>query len=137
MSENSTQLAVILVREFFGPVAAVSSTLHPCKHRNILISVQALIDVLLRNGRLPLKTISRMARLSDRVVSETLTVLLLHNLVRWVTVEDSTGERTLYECFFEDVYPLVRAGTEIELTEKNAGSPEVPTHKNPLTTSLI
>ena len=88
--------------------------------------MQTLVDVLLRNGRLSLKAISRLARLSDQVVSEALTVLTLHNLVRWVTVEEGTGEQTLYECFFEDVYPLVRAGTEIELAEKNAGSPEVP-----------
>ena len=82
--------------------------------------------MLLRNGRLSLKAVSRLARLSDKVVSEALTVLMLHNLVRWVTVEEGTDERTLYECFFEDIYPLIRAGTEIELAEKNAGSAEVP-----------
>jgi RNA polymerase III subunit RPC82 helix-turn-helix domain len=86
---------------------------------------QSLVDVLLRNGRLPLKGISRLAKLSDKVVAETLTALMLHDLVRWVTVEEGTGEQTLYECLFEDIYPLVRAGTEIELAEKHAGSPEV------------
>jgi RNA polymerase III subunit RPC82 helix-turn-helix domain len=125
MSENSTQLAVILVREFFGPVAAVLASPLPSVEWAANGLLQSLADVLLRNGRLPLKAISRLAKLSENLVAETLTVLMLHDLVRWVTVDEGTQEQTVYECLFEDVYPLVRAGTEIELAERHAGSPEV------------
>lgn len=69
-----------------------------------------------------MRTIARQSNLPLRVVSEVLTVLIQHGLVRWATVEDGSGERTYYECFFEDVYPLIRLGKEVQLTEKHAGS---------------
>jgi len=79
----------------------------------------------MRNGRAPLRDICRSARLPERVVSESLTVLIQNALVRWVTVEDGPIEGTFYESFFEDVYPLVRYGREITLTERYIGL-EVP-----------
>jgi len=75
----------------------------------------------MRNGRAPLRDICRSARLPERVVSESLTVLIQNALVRWVTVEDGPIEGTFYECFFEDVYPLTRYGWEITLTERYIG----------------
>ena len=73
---------------------------------------------------MPLNGISRQARLPEKNVSEALTVLIQHGLVRWVTLEDGTVERTFYECLFDDIYPLIRYGKEIQLTEKHNG-PEV------------
>ena len=84
-----------------------------------------MVDVLFRNGRLPLHGIARQARLSEKVVSETLTALIQHGFVRWVTVEEGPVERTYYESFFEDIYPLIRCGIEIHLVERHTGSPEV------------
>lgn len=84
-----------------------------------------MVDVLFKNGRLPLPGITRQARLSEKVVSETLTALVQHGFVRWVTVEEGPVERTYYESFFEDIYPLVRYGIEIHLVEKHTGSPLV------------
>ena len=84
-----------------------------------------MVRTLLANGRSSLPTISRQAHLSEKVVSEALTVLIQHGLLRWATVEDGPVEKTFYECFFEDVYPLVRYGKEIYLAEKHVGSPEV------------
>ena len=83
------------------------------------------MDVLLKNGRTSLRGIARQARLSERVLSESLTVLVQHGLVRWATIEEGLVERTYYECFFEDIYPLIRYGKEIQLTEKHTGSTEV------------
>jgi len=79
----------------------------------------------MKNGRAQLRDICRSARLPEKVVSESLTVLVQNGLVRWVTVEDGPIDGTFYECFFEDVYPLVRYGMEISLTERYIG-PEVP-----------
>ena len=72
-----------------------------------------------------MREITRQARLSEKVVSETLTALIQHGFVRWVTVEEGPIERTYYESFFEDIYTLVRYGIEINLVEKHTGSPEV------------
>jgi len=84
-----------------------------------------VVDVLFRNGRLSFHGITHQARLSEKVVSETLTVLIQHGFVRWVTVEEGPVERTYYETFFEDIYPLVRYGIEIQLVEEHTGLPEV------------
>jgi RNA polymerase III subunit RPC82 helix-turn-helix domain len=118
MSKYSTQLAGILVREFFGPTTAVVTI-------SAILIFQSVVDVLLRNGRLPLQGICRSARLPEKIVSEALTVLIQHGLIRWASVEEGPAERTFYECFFEDVYPLVRYGKAIQLTEKITGSMEV------------
>ena len=85
----------------------------------------------MRNGRASLRDICRSARLPEKIVSESLTVLIQNGLVRWVTVEDGPIDGTFYECFFEDIYPLIRYGLEISLTERYIG-PEVfhPTHSN-------
>ena len=82
------------------------------------------MDVLFKQGRLSLKDISRQARIPEKAVSEALIVLVQHGFVRWVSPEDELVERTLYECSFEDIYPLIRYGKEIQLAEKHAG-PEV------------
>jgi RNA polymerase III subunit RPC82 helix-turn-helix domain len=87
-------------------------------------NIQSATEVLLRRGRLDLKTIAQQAKLSLRITSEALTVLIQHGIVRWATVEDGSGEKTFYECIFEDVYPLIRLGKEVQLAEKHAG-PEV------------
>jgi len=87
-------------------------------------NIQSATEVLLRRGRLDLKTIAQQAKLSLRITSEALTVLIQHGIVRWATVEDGSGEKTFYECIFEDVYPLIRFGKEVQLAEKHAG-PEV------------
>ena len=76
-------------------------------------------------GRSQLRDVCRSARLPEKVVSESLTVLIQNGLLRWVTVEDGPIDGTFYECFFEDVYPLIRYGKEISLTERHIG-PEVP-----------
>lgn len=83
------------------------------------------MEVLFRYGKLPLRGIIRESKLSEKVVSEALVVLIMHALVRFVTVEEGSVERTYYECLFEDVYPILRYGKEIQLTEKCAGSAEV------------
>jgi len=80
-------------------------------------------------GRSQLREICRSARLTEKVVSESLTVLVQNALVRWATVEDGPIDGTFYECFFEDVYPLLRYGKEISLTERHIG-PEVLSHPN-------
>lgn len=84
-----------------------------------------MVDVLLSNGRLPLQGICRSVRLPEKTVSEALTVLIQHGLIRWAAVEEGPIERTFYECFFEDVYPLIRYGKAIQMTEKITGSTEV------------
>jgi hypothetical protein len=73
-----------------------------------------------------LNAISRQARIPEKTVSETLIVLVQHGFVRWVTPEDELVERTLYECSFEDIYPLIRYGKEIQLAEKHAGPEVIP-----------
>jgi hypothetical protein len=85
------------------------------------------VAVLFKNGRLPLQALSRQAHLPERMVLESVTVLIQHGLVRWANIEDGPVERTYYECFFEDIYPLVRYGKEIHLTEKHTGLAEVST----------
>ena len=52
-------------------------------------------------------------------------MLIQHGIVRWATVEEGPVERTSYECLFDDVYPLIRYGKEIQLAEKYTGSTEV------------
>jgi hypothetical protein len=82
-------------------------------------------EVLLHRGRLDLRSIARLTNLSVKITSEALTALIQHGIVRWATVEEGSGDKTFYECFFEDVYPLIRFGKQVQLTEKHAG-PEVP-----------
>jgi hypothetical protein len=84
-----------------------------------------VVDALLLYGRLSLQGTCRQTRLPERIVAESLTVLIQHGLVRWATVEDGPNEKTFYECFFEDVYPLLRYGKEIQLAEKYTGLVEV------------
>jgi hypothetical protein len=79
-----------------------------------------------------LNTISRQTRIPEKTVSEALIVLIQHGFVRWVTPEDELVERTLYECSFEDIYPLIRYGKEIQLAEKNAGPEVIPCFLNVL-----
>jgi len=90
------------------------------------------VDVLFKQGRLSLNAISRQARIPEKTVSETLIVLIQHGFVRWVTPEDELVERTLYECSFEDIYPLIRYGKEIQLAEKHAGPEVIPYFHNVL-----
>jgi RNA polymerase III subunit RPC82 helix-turn-helix domain len=79
-------------------------------------------EVLLREGRLTVEGIRRQTHLSDKIVIEVLTSLIQHGLVRWATVDEGNMSRTIYECFFEEVYPLLRYGKEIQLVEKHAGA---------------
>ena len=73
-----------------------------------------------------LSEIGRQSALPRSVVSEALTVLIQHQLARWATVDEGTAtERIYYECFFEDIYPLIRYGREIQLAEKHTGLQEV------------
>jgi hypothetical protein len=83
-----------------------------------------VVDVLFRQGRSSLSEIRRQTRLPERVLLEALTVLVQHSLVRWAAVEDGIAETVFYECFFDDIYPLVRYGKEIQLTEKHTGQTE-------------
>ena len=83
-----------------------------------------MAGILLKEGRQDLRSLARLANHSVRVTSESLAVLIQHGLVRWATIEDDPGEKTFYECFFEDIYPLIRFGREVQITEKYAG-PEV------------
>jgi len=92
--------------------------------RTITANRQSVIEILLKRGRLDLRSIARQTNLSLRITSEALTALIQHGIVRWATVEDGSGEKTFYECFFDDVYHLIRFGKHVQLTEKNAG-PEV------------
>ena len=73
--------------------------------------------------------IGRQSGLPRSTLSEALTVLIQHQLARWATVDEGTAtERVYYECFFEDIYPLIRYGREIQLAEKHTGLPEVRYH---------
>jgi DNA-binding transcriptional regulator GbsR (MarR family) len=78
-------------------------------------------------------TLSELARhtgLSRTALSESLTVLIQHQLARWATVDEGTvSERIYYECFFEDIYPLIRYGKEIQLAEKYTGLQEISSRK--------
>jgi hypothetical protein len=86
-----------------------------------------VVEVLFRQGRLPLSRIFRHARLPEKSVSEALIVLVKHGLIRWLQVEEGPLEITFYECLFEDIYPLIRFGKEIQMAEKHNG-PEVYPH---------
>jgi hypothetical protein len=73
-----------------------------------------------------LSEIGRQSGLSRSALSEALTVLIQHQLARWAAVDEGTAaERIYYECFFEDIYPLIRYGREIQLAEKHTGLQEV------------
>ncbi len=70
--------------------------------------------------------IGRQSGLPRTTLSEALTVLIQHQLARWAVVDEGTAaERVYYECFFDDIYPLIRYGQEIQLAEKHTGLPEV------------
>lgn len=112
-------------RLFLSANSSVRLLLYDTPSFNQETNEQTVVGVLLKNGKLPLQAISRQAHLPERVVSESITVLIQHGLVRWANVEDGPTERTYYQCFFEDIYPLVRYGKEIHLTEKHTGLPEV------------
>lgn len=86
---------------------------------------QTVVEVLFTNGKSTLQEIHRAARLPERTVSEALTVLIQHNFVRFATLDEGPIARAYYECFFEDVYPLLRYGLEVQMVGKHTGSAEV------------
>ena len=86
---------------------------------------QTVVEVLFTSGRSTLQEIRRAAKLPENTVSEALIVLIQHSLVRFATVDEGAVERTCYECFFEDVYPLLRYGSEVQMVGKHTGSAEV------------
>ena len=52
-------------------------------------------------------------------------MLIQHNLVRFATLDEGPIARAYYECFVEDVYPLLRYGLEVQMVGKYTGSAEV------------
>ncbi|KAG0130216.1 RNA polymerase III subunit RPC82-domain-containing protein [Tuber indicum] len=104
MSQNAAELCVLLVRDIYGEVSS------------------RVVSVLLELGRLSVTQLVRQLKLPEKIVKQTLAVLIQQHLVVHFAHLETGQEVVYYECEWTQVYELLRAGRIIRAVEERFGS---------------
>ncbi|KAK6503028.1 RNA polymerase III subunit C82 [Arthrobotrys musiformis] len=104
MQQNAVELCTILVRDTYGELSS------------------RVVAALLEYGRSTLHTIVRRAKIPERVVKQTLVVLIQQHLVLHYTNEDGGRDATHYECNWLQIYELLHSGRMVRTIEERFGS---------------
>ncbi|RPA81248.1 hypothetical protein BJ508DRAFT_414900 [Ascobolus immersus RN42] len=101
--KNSAELCTLLVKEIYGDVSS------------------KVTQVLLQFGRLPLPLIVRYSKLPEKIVKQTLVVLIQQHLVCHALQKEGQRMVTYYECDWLRMYYLLESGRIIQVTEERYG----------------
>ncbi|KAJ2907638.1 RNA polymerase III subunit C82, partial [Coemansia aciculifera] len=93
-----------LVREHYGPI------------------IEAVVAVLIREGRLPFHLIVRQTSLSPRNVRQSLAVLIQHSIVSHASAKDGPRIVPFYSVNLKSILRLQRTGLYLALVEERTGS---------------
>ncbi|KAJ2732880.1 RNA polymerase III subunit C82 [Coemansia sp. BCRC 34962] len=93
-----------IVREHYGPI------------------VEAVVAVLAREGRLPLKQLVPRTKLTARNVRQALAVLIQHGIATHATSKEGSLMVTYYSVCLKNILRLQRAGLYLALVEERMGS---------------
>ncbi|KAK6351123.1 RNA polymerase III subunit C82 [Orbilia javanica] len=104
MQQNAAELCTILVRDTYGELSS------------------RVVAALLEYGRSTLHTIIRRVKIPERVVKQTLVVLIQQHLVLHYTNEDGGRDATHYECNWLQIYELLHSGRMVRTIEERFGS---------------
>ncbi|RPA99946.1 hypothetical protein L873DRAFT_1843189 [Choiromyces venosus 120613-1] len=104
MSQNATELCVLLVKDIYGEVSS------------------RVVSVLLELGRLPVSQLVRQLKLPEKIIKQTLAVLIQQHLVVHFAHLETGQEVVYYECEWTQVYELLRAGRIIRAVEERFGN---------------
>lgn len=143
--QNARELCTLLIRDIYGDVSSVSFTSAlfrgfpffiptfnkwrrgKTKTRTKLtntnkIKLQKVVDVLLEYGRMPIPHLVRKVKLPEKIVRQTLVVLIQQHLVRFYTHFDGGSDMVYYECDWMQIYELLHAGKIIRVVEDRFGA---------------
>lgn len=81
-----------------------------------------MVSVLLELGRLSVPQLVRQLKLPEKIVKQTLAVLIQQHLVVHFSHLETGQEVVYYECEWIQVYELLRAGRIIRVVEERFGS---------------
>lgn len=102
--KNAAELCVVVLKEIYGEVSA------------------KVASVLLEYGRLNLQTLVRYSKLPEKIVKQTLVVLIQLHLVVHFTHKEGHRDEVYYECAWLQIYELLHAGKMIAMVEGRFGS---------------
>ncbi|EPS43035.1 hypothetical protein H072_2990 [Dactylellina haptotyla CBS 200.50] len=104
MQQNAVELCTILVRDTYGELSS------------------RVVAVLLEYGRSALHTIVRRVKIPEKVVKQTLVVLIQQHLVLHYTHDDGGRDATYYECNWLQIYELLHSGRIVRTIEERFGT---------------
>ncbi|KAF8468344.1 RNA polymerase III subunit RPC82-domain-containing protein [Kalaharituber pfeilii] len=104
LKKNAAELCAVLLKEIYGEVSS------------------RVASVLLEYGRLNLQTLVRYSKLPEKIVKQTLVVLIQLHLVVHSTHKEGHRDEVYYECTWLQVYELLHAGKMIAMVEERFGT---------------
>ncbi|KAF8426620.1 RNA polymerase III subunit RPC82-domain-containing protein [Tirmania nivea] len=102
--KNAAELCAVVLKEIYGEVSS------------------KVASVLLEYGRLNLQTLVRYSKLPEKIVKQTLVVLIQLHLVVHFTHKEGHRDEVYYECAWLQIYELLHAGKIIAMVEERFGS---------------
>ncbi|KAF3941261.1 hypothetical protein ABW19_dt0210288 [Dactylella cylindrospora] len=104
MQQNAVELCTILVKDIYGDLSS------------------RVVAALLEYGRSALHTIVRRVKIPEKVVKQTLVVLIQQHLVLHYTHDDGGRDITYYECNWLQIYELLHSGRIVRTVEERFGA---------------
>lgn len=129
LQQNAAELCTLLVSEVYGEVSAVLHSLPvPSPFwlsvyvwSDVVVVRQKVVALLCQFGRLSLVDLKRHSKLPERILKQTLVVLVQQHLVVHYTFHEGNRDVTYYDCAWEQAYQLVHSGRIIRTAEERYG----------------
>ncbi|KAK6341040.1 RNA polymerase III subunit C82 [Orbilia brochopaga] len=104
MQQNAVELCTILVKDTYGELSS------------------RVVAILLEYGRSALHTLVRRVKIPEKVVKQTLVVLIQQHLVLHYTHDEGGRDTTYYECNWLQIYELLHSGRIVRTIEERFGA---------------